>query len=311
MSRTPKQPRPDVYQQVTDRIIQYLEDGIRPWIKPWQAAHVAGHVSRPLRYNGTPYRGINTVMLWMASMQAGYETPLWLTYKQAQSLGAQVRKGEKGAPVVYADTFRKEVTKDTGETETPSPSYRRIPFLKAYTVFNAEQIEGLPAHYNAKTEPLEPDARLSQGEAFIQQAGATISHGGDSAYFSPSGDYIQMPPYERFKNRDGYYNTLTHELTHWTGHESRLNRSLKNRFGSEAYAMEELVAELGSAFLCAELGITAEVRTDHADYLGHWLSVLKADKRAIFTASTQAQSAVDWLLPAASSSQPNDEALAA
>lgn len=302
MSRTPKQPRPDVYQQVTDRIIQYLEDGIRPWIKPWQA----GHVSRPLRHNGTPYRGINTVMLWMASMQAGYETPLWLTYKQAHSLGAQVRKGEKGAPVVYADTFRKEVTKDTGETET-----QRIPFLKAYTVFNAEQIEGLPAHYTAKTEPLEPEARLNQVEAFIQQTCATIRHEGDSAYFSPSGDYIQMPPYERFKSRDGYYNTLTHELTHWTGHESRLKRSLKHRFGSAEYAMEELVAELGSAFLCAEFGITAEVRTDHADYLGHWLSVLKADKRAIFTASTQAQAAVDWLLPATSSSQQDDEALAA
>ncbi len=291
-SKNSDSPRIDVYTRVTETIIAQLEQGIRPWMKPWQAGHKAGHVSKPLRSNGQPYNGINILMLWGAAIQGGYEAPIWITFKQATELGGQVRKGEKGSLVVYANTIHKEELNDAGESIE-----KTIPYMKGYTVFNVEQVDGLPDHLYAKNQPeiANTAERLEAVESFVTNTGLTLKHGGSSAFFSPTGDYIQMPQYENFINRESYYAVLTHELTHWTGHESRLNRDFKNRFGSAAYATEELIAEMGSAFLCSDLGITAEIREDHAAYMQNWLSVLKADKRAIFTAAAQAQRATDYL----------------
>lgn len=285
-------PKQDLYTRVTNTIIQQIEKGVRPWSKPWKAGHKAGHVSRPLRHNGIPYNGINTLMLWSTSLEAGFEAPIWMTYKQAQELGGQVRKGEKGSTVVYTNKLFKEELNDKGETVE-----KQIPFLKGYTVFNIEQIEGLPEHYYAKNEPetLNTAERLEAVERFVAETKAELRHGGASAYFSPSLDYIQMPEYERFTSREAYYGTLIHELTHWSGHESRLKRDLSGRFGNAAYAAEELIAELGAAFLSADLGVSSEPREDHAAYLEYWLGILKADKKAIFTAAAKAQEAADFL----------------
>ena len=283
----------DVYSRITDRIIAELEQGVRPWLKPWNADHAAGRISRPLRHNGIPYKGINVVMLWWAATAKGYSAPLWLTFKQAQELGGHVRKGEAGELVVYADRITRTETDAKGE-ETE----RSIPFLKGYTVFNAEQIEGLPAHYYAKAEPpaLTSPERCEAAERFFAATKAEIRHGGTRAYYAPSPDYVQMPPFETFRDAESYAATLAHELTHWTKHESRLARDFgRMRHGDEGYAREELVAELGSAFLCADLGITPDVRPDHAAYIASWLTVLKGDKRFIFTAASHAQRAADFL----------------
>jgi antirestriction protein ArdC len=231
-------------------------------------------------------------MLWAASMEKGYNCPLWLTYKQAAELGGQVRKGEKGSLVVYANTFTKTGTDDKGaEIET------EIPFMKGYTVFNAEQIDGLPAHFSATVPPLNSDIKpLDTVERFFASTKASIQHGGSSAFYSPSRDIVQMPELQTFRDRESYYAVLAHETTHWTRHESRLNRDIgRKRFGDAGYAMEELVAEIGAAFLCADLGITPETRDDHAAYIASWLKVLKDDKRAIFTAASHAQKAADFL----------------
>ena len=285
------QPRTDVYTRVTHKIIADLEQGVRPWQKPWNAEHAAGRITRPLRHNGTPYRGVNVLLLWSDAMDKGFNAPFWMTFKQAQELGANVRKGEHGSLVVYADRYTKTETDEQGQE-----SEREIPFMKGYTVFNVEQIDGLPAHYTAKAaEPPAPMARIEHAEAFFTATGATVRHGGNRAFYASSQDFVQMPPRESFRDAEAYSATLAHELTHWTSHPSRLARELGKRFGDNAYAAEELIAEMGSAFLCADLGITPEVREDHAAYLAHWLEVLKADSRAIFTAASQAQRAADYL----------------
>ncbi len=288
-----KKEKSDVYQRITDRIVAELEQGVRPWLKPWNAEHAAGRITRPLRHNGVPYQGINVIMLWSAAVAAGYAAPLWMTFKQAKELGGHVRKGEKGELVVYADRIRKtEIDETTGdETE------RDIPFMKGYTVFNAEQVEGLPDHFYAKAEPqLDPVQRIEGADTFFAATGADIRIGGNQAYYTVTGDYVQMPPFETFRDAQSYYATLAHECTHWTRHPSRLERDFgRKRWGDEGYAMEELVAELGSAFLSADLGLTPEVREDHAAYIGSWLKVLKNDKRAIFTAASHAQRAADYL----------------
>lgn len=284
--------RTDVYDRVTTRIIAELEKGVRPWIKPWSAANTDGRITRPLRHNGTPYRGVNVLLLWGEAMDKGYAAPIWMTYKQAGELKGQVRKGERGSLVVYADRYKKTGKDDKGETvET------EIPFMKGYTVFNVEQIDGLPAqYYPAPAEPLPVAERIAHAEAFLSKTGATIGHGGNQAFYAPSRDAIQLPPYEAFKDAESYYATALHEMTHWTKHPKRLDRDFgRQRFGDDGYAREELVAELGAAFLCADLGIKADVRDDHAAYLAHWLKVLKEDKRAIFQAAAHAQRAADFL----------------
>lgn len=286
------QPRIDVYTRVTNQIVESLEAGVRPWMKPWNAEHAAGRITRPLRHNGTPYQGINILMLWASAELAGYACPFWLTYKQAQELGGQVRKGEKGSPVVYANTFKRTETNDEGEEIEEN-----IPYLKEYTVFNAEQCDGLPKHFSTLAEPPKENLqRIEQAEAFFASTNADIRTGGNQAYYAIGSDHIQMPPFECFVDAESNAATLCHELCHWTRHPSRLNRDLgRKKWGDEGYAMEELVAELGSAFLCADLAITPEIRDDHAAYVSSWLKVLKDDKRAIFSAASHASKAVEFL----------------
>jgi antirestriction protein ArdC len=283
----------DVYQRITNRIVAELEQGTRPWLKPWNAEHAAGRITRPLRHNGQPYSGINVLMLWSEAVAKGYAAPIWMTFKQAQELGAHVRKGEHGSLVVYADRFTKTET----DNATGQDVERSIPFMKGYTVFNVEQIEGLPAHYTAKAAPvLDPVQRIEKAEAFFAATRADIRHGGNMAFYAVGSDHVQMPPFESFRDAESYYATLAHECTHWTRHEKRLAREFgRKRWGDEGYAAEELVAELGSAFLCADLGLTPEPRADHAAYIASWLKVLKDDKRAIFTAASHAQRAADYL----------------
>ena len=293
----------DIYQRVTDQIVASLETGIRPWMKPWSGEHAAGRITRPLRGNGIPYQGINILMLWGAAMEKGYSAPIWLTFKQALALGGAVRKGERGSLVVFASTFTRTdpspgaLAKGEADESTGEESERDIPFLKGYTVFNAEQIDGLPAHFLAPAAPrLDPVQRIDHAERFFAATGAIVRHGGDRAFYATVLDYVQMPHFEAFRDAESYYAVLAHELTHWTRHPSRLAREFgQKRFKDAGYAMEELVAELGAAFLSADLDLTPEPRPDHAAYIAEYLTVLKNDRRAIFTAASYAQRAADFL----------------
>jgi antirestriction protein ArdC len=284
--------RQDVYTRITGQIIHSLEQGVRPWIKPWSAEHAAGRITRPLRHNGQAYSGINILMLWASAVKQGFAAPIWMTFKQALELNAHVRKGEKGSLVVYANTISK--TEDDGSgTEVE----REIPFMKGYTVFNVEQIEGLPHHYYAKPEPkMTAPERIAHAEALFANTKADIRYRGTRGFYSIDGDYIQMPAIEAFRDAESFYATLAHESIHRTKHASRLDRDFgRKSYGDEGYAREELVAELGAAFLCSDLELTPEVRDDHASYIASWLTVLKNDKRAILQAASHAQRAVDFL----------------
>jgi antirestriction protein ArdC len=294
----------DVYSRVTERIIADLEKGVRPWMKPWNAGNAAGRITRPLRHNGQPYSGINILMLWASGMEQGFTAPYWMTFKQAQEFGAHVRKGEKSSLVVYANKIT--VTESNKEGEEAE---REIPFMKGYAVFNCEQIEGLPERYYAKPEPrFSPIQRIDHAEKFFASTRADIRYRGGRAYYALDADYIQLPPIEAFESAESFYATLAHETTHWTRHASRLDRDMgRKAWGDEGYAREELVAELGAAFLCADLEITPEVREDHASYIASWLEALKGDKRAIFSAAAHAQRAADFL----HGLQPKQEAEAA
>lgn len=283
----------DFYQKVTDKIIADLEQGELTWLKPWSAGNMDGRVMKPLRHNGQSYSGINVLMLWGAAMEAGFCSPTWMTFKQTKELGAHVRKGERGNSVVYANTITKTEDQDSGEQIE-----RKIPFMKAYTVFNVDQIEGLPETYYVKPEPvIDPAQRIEHAEAFFRATGADLRHGGNRAFYrGGSSDQLQMPVFECFRSPEAYYATLAHELTHWTKHPKRLDREFgRKKWGDEGYAREELVAELGAAFLCADLGLKPEAGTDHAAYIQSWLKVLKDDKRAIFSAAAYAQKAADYL----------------
>jgi antirestriction protein ArdC len=215
-----------------------------------------------------------------------------MTFHQAKELKGSVRKGARGSLVVYADRMTKTETTENGEE-----SERDIYFMKGYTVFNVEQIEGLPPHFYAPAaSQLDPVERIESADRFFANTGADIRHGGNQAYYAPNLDYVQMPPFASFRDAESYCATLAHEITHWTKHPTRLDRDFgRRRFGDAGYAREELVAEIGAAFLCCDLGITPEPRDDHASYLDHWLKVLKEDKRAIFQAAAHAQRAVDYL----------------
>lgn len=281
-ARKSNKPRIDVHQDVTDRIVAALEAGTRPWEKSWNGSSFAGS---PLRATGQAYQGINVILLWLA----GRSQQSWFTYKQAEALKGQVRKGEKGTRIVFFKPLKIK-DKATGDDKI-------IPLLKYYTVFNAEQIDGLPDKFYAeKIEATSnPDSRIDAIEDFIAATGAEIAHGGGRAFYQPGTDSIQLPSFEDFHTGEAYYATALHELAHWTGAKSRLDRDLRNSFGTKDYAREELVAELTAAFLCATLGISAEPRDDHAEYLASWLKVLKEDKRAIFKASTAANKAAAFL----------------
>ena len=284
--------RADLYSRVTDRIIEQLREGVKPWLKPWNAEHAAGRITRPLRHNGTPYNGINILMLWDSAMEQGFACPIWLTFKQAKGLGGHVKKGEKGSPVVYASTFSKAEEADDGQEVK-----REIRFLKQYSVFNAEQCKGLPEHFTAMKQGPNPNIeRIDSAGRFCRNTSARIIEGGNRASYVQSDDLIRMPRIEAFNNAESHAATLAHELVHWTKHPSRLDRDLgRKKWGDAGYAMEELVAEMGSAFLSADLKITPEVREDHADYINHWLNVLEENKSAVFTAASMASKAVDFL----------------
>jgi antirestriction protein ArdC len=283
----------DIYQKITDQIVCELEKGVRPWLKSWNAEHATGGITRPLRGNGIPYQGINVLMLWSAAIEKGYAAPVWMTFKQATELKANVRKGEHGSLVVYAD----KIVRTETDTATGEEAERAIPFMKGYTVFNVEQIDGLPEHYYAKPAPrIDTIERIDRAEGFFAGTRAIIRHGGTMAYYNVTQDFVQLPPFESFRDAESYYATLAHETTHWTRHKSRLDRDFgRKRFGDEGYAMEELVAEFASAFLSSDLDLTPELREDHASYIASWIKVLKDDKRAIFTAASHGQRAADFL----------------
>jgi len=285
--------RADLYTRVTERVIADLEKGVRPWLKPWSAGNASSRPGLPRRHNGVPYRGINVLVLWGEALDKGYSSTIWMTFKQALELDAHVRKGEKGSLVVYANSITRKGTDET----TGEDIDREIHFMKGYTVFNVEQIEGLPAHYYAKPEPrFSPIQRIEHADTFFGHLRADIRHGGTLAYYAQEPDYIRLPPFEAFSSPESYYATLAHESTHWTKHPARLAREFgRKKWGDEGYAEEELVAELGAAFLCTDLELSLSPREDHASYIAHWLTVLKNDKRTIFRAASHAQRAADFL----------------
>lgn len=280
----------DIYTTVTNKILADMEKGILPWDRSWN-----GCSSLPLRWTGESYNGINILMLWAASMCKGYSAPTWMTFNQALELGGAVRKGEKGATVVYAGTLLK--SDDAGQQGDENA--QTIHYLKRYTVFNVAQIDGLPERFHtAGTEQKfrNPDERHAAADQFFTATRAQIDTRGTQPAYFPLADRIEMPAFADFKSAEDYYSTLSHELTHWTGHKTRLDRELKShRDNIQDYAKEELIAELGAAFLCAELGISSEPREDHAAYLQNWIQALKNDKKFIFTAASQASRAVDYL----------------
>lgn len=276
----------DIFQQVTDMIVKAIEEGAASYRMPWRTSGSFPH--SPINaVSKKAYRGVNVLVLWATAQHAGYKSGLWATYKQWQELGAQVRKGEKSAHVVFWKFFDKE--EDDSSTTTKN---RKIPMARDYSVFNAEQVDGFtPA---AETKPTREE-RIKSADAFFNGLGIEAKPGGNRAYYDVLADSVHMPEFQAFKEPLFYYSVLSHESTHWSGAKSRLDRDLTGRFGSESYAVEELVAELGAAFLCAELGLPTDPRQDHAPYIASWLKVLKNDKRAIFTAAAKAQEAVDWM----------------
>ena len=288
--RSHRTPKISPAARITAAIIGKLEAGTKPWIQPWRGLPV----SRPLRSCGTPYRGMNVFWLWMMAQENGYSAPYWMTYRQCAELGGQVRKGEKSSIAIFYKSYTKEV--EAADHREALEETRRV--LKSYAIFNADQCDGLPERYypEADVQDIEPEGREAAFDAFFEKIGAKIREQGSSAYYEPTPDRITMPPATLFNGYDHFYATLAHELSHWTGHKSRLDRDLKNRFGSAAYAAEELVAELSSAILGAELGLPVSHLDSHASYIAHWLKLLKKDDRAMLTAAARAEEASNMLL---------------
>lgn len=291
-----RQPRADLYEEVTRRIVSQLEAGRFPWAQPWgrvdgETAAAAPGLPRNAA-TGRPYSGINILILWGMVIERGWPSQSWLTFRQALQAGGAVRKGERGTTVVYADRFTPEREKE--RAREAGDEAKAIPFLKRFTLFNIAQCEGLGDGLTADPAPLPEREIVPVAEEVIAASGVDFRIGGDEAFYVPSEDYVQVPPQPAFFEQINYYRTCLHELTHATGHVSRLGRLPSTGIDREALAREELVAEMGSAFLCAALGIVPTVR--HADYLASWLAVLKEDNRAIFRAASQASKAADWLL---------------
>jgi antirestriction protein ArdC len=285
----------DVYARVTAQIVTAIENGVGSWRMPW---HTSGRFAfSPINViSKKPYRGINTVCLWAAAQAKGYERGEWATYQQWLERGAQVRKGEKATLVVFWKFAHDTAETDDREKATRSGSH--LLFTRGYSVFNAAQVDGYTPEVDAEVPVLQ---RVAQADAFFTAIGANVRHGGNQAFYAPISDHIQMPPFAVFRDAVSYYSTLAHEQTHWTATASRCDRQLGKRFGDNAYAAEELIAELGAAFTCAHLGLSTQPREDHAQYIQSWLCVLKADTRAIFTAASKAQQAADWLIQRAGS----------
>jgi antirestriction protein ArdC len=282
------QEREDVYTRVTNQIIQAIEAGADKWEMPWHSPDAA--LMCPVNAStGKQYRGVNILSLWVASHMAGYQENTWATFKQWSDLGRKICKGEKATVGV----FWKPIEVQTEEaSEGESSEQGRYWVAKAFPLFNVQQLED----YVPPVLPERPEhQRIEEAEAFFASLGADIRHGGGRAYYRPSSDHIQMPPFEAFVDPLAYYSTLAHEATHWTGAKSRLDRDLSGRFGKESYAAEELVAELGAAFLAADLGLSVDARDENAAYVQSWLKVLKNDSKAIFTAASLAQRAADFM----------------
>ena len=271
------------YDQVTNRIIAELEEGVAPWVKPWSTG---SSVAMPCNAaTGRAYSGINVLTLWDAAMRAAYPVPRWLTFRQVQEHRGYVRKGERGARVFFV----KSIAQDEDEEQ----HRKRRSLLRAYTVFNVAQCEELPARfYDVPAERPAEEQRQAM-EQFLTAVGATVRFGGDRAFYSPSADVIVLPAFAAFESAGHFYATSLHEHMHWSGSEKRLAREFGKRFGDRAYAADELVAELGAAFLCARIGIEGKLR--HAEYIGSWIELLKDDPRAIFTAASKASQAADFL----------------
>jgi antirestriction protein ArdC len=283
--------KPDVYRKVTDAIVNAIEQGVTNWRMPW---HTSGKFAfSPINVTShKPYRGINTLCLWAAAQRKGYERGEWGTYPQWQDRGAQVRKGEKATTVVFWKFANGSAeTQDDGEEHSASGS--RLLFTRGYAVFNASQVDGCAPKPDAGA-PIEE--RIETADAFFGRIPARVAHQGNRAFYSPSDDTITLPPFAAFFTPIDYYGTRAHETGHWTGKAGRCNRELSKRFGDNAYSVEELVAELTAAFTLAHLGLSSEPRPDHSQYIASWLKVLKADKRAIFTAASKAQQAADYIV---------------
>ena len=301
--------RGSLYQEVTDRIVAELEAGRVPWVQPWASA-TAGLGLPKNAATGRHYSGINILILWGAVIDKAYPSQHWLTFRQALGLGGAVRKGERGTTVVYADRFIPEDERQRARRDGDEPE--SVPFLKRFAVFNVAQCEGLPESAFPPVVPVAPTVKrnpIPRAEALIAASGADVLIRGDRAMYSPGLDCIQVPPLAAFVDTTDYYATTLHELAHWTGHGSRLNRDQSGRFGTHPYAREELVAEMASAFVCASLDIVPTVR--HADYLGSWLAVLREDNRAIFRAASQASKASDFILAFEDGAKSHPEQVAA
>ncbi len=282
--------RRDHYQEITDRIIAALEVGVAPWACPWDRRG-----GRPLNgHSGHVYQGINVILLALL----GYADPRWYTYRQAKQLRAHVRKGEKGTRVVYWKFIDRPGDQQDDDGDDGDCQSRKIPILRVYTVFNHEQVEWPEGGENTRHAPppiteLDVQTGFERAASFVQASGADVRHGGVRAYYDLADDHIQMPEVGRFESPDAFWATTLHELSHWTGHADRCARDLTGRFGSEAYAMEEMVAEMAAAFLCADLMIPGQLQ--HAEYIGSWLRVLRDDRKAVFTAARQAQTAAGYI----------------
>lgn len=276
----------DIYQIVTDRVIAALEKGTKPWVCPWDRTRETSMLPMNFKTQST-YSGVNILLLWSETVEKGFSSPYWLTYKQALELGGNVMKGQKGTQIIYYKLWEKE--DEDGVKDT-------IPMLKSFTVFNLDQIENIekPDCVTNETRIKHDFEVLEHVETAISKTNIDIKHGGVRAFYSPTYDKITLPERDRFQSSSDYYATSWHELVHATGHKTRLNRELKNSFGSKDYAFEELIAELGAAFCCADLGITGEVQ--HECYISSWLKRLNDDKRFIFKAASLASKAHQFLL---------------
>jgi antirestriction protein ArdC len=285
--------RTSLYQEITDKIIAELEAGRLPWVQPWGTSGAKASIAMPRNVaSRRPYSGINVLILWGSVVKHDFTGQGWLTFRQALSLGGNVRKGERGTTVVYADRFIPEDERRRAERDGDQPG--AIPFLKRFTVFNADQCENLPGELTVAPPPMPEGLILPQAEALIAATGADFRIGGDSAFYSPAHDFVRVPRPDAYFEPINWHRTALHELGHWVGHASRLGRDMSGAFGSASYAKEELIAEMTSAFVCASLGIVPTVR--HADYIGSWLEVLREDDRAIVRAASAASKAAAYLL---------------
>ena len=285
--------RTNLYSEITDKIIAELEAGRVPWVQPWGTAAAKAPLGLPKNAStDRQYSGINVLLLWGAVIERGFSGQSWLTFRQALSLGGNVRKGERGTTVVYADRFvpedEKRRARETGEDA------QAIPFLKRFTVFNTDQCENLPEDIATAAPPVPTGLIEPRVEALIAATGIDFRIGGNRAFYVPAHDYVQVPPPQAYFEPINWHRTALHEMGHATGHASRLGRDFSGSFGTKKYAFEELIAEINAAFCCASLGIAPTVR--HADYIGSWLDVLREDNRAIVRAASQAGKAADWLL---------------